>query len=72
MNEIEQLRARLRKLDQRYINQGSSISPVWDVKHWQELDNIVDTLNLLDPCWVDEIPLNSYFTDLYKNGAAKL
>ena len=70
MNELEQLRARLVELSDIYEGAKRSYNHVdaWNVEFWLEVDNIVDTLNLLDPCWVDEVKLNNYFTNLYIHG----
>lgn len=33
----------------------------WEV--WEQVDELVDVLNLLDPCWVDEMILDKNFMD---------
>jgi hypothetical protein len=60
MNELEQLRARLVELNNlKEQHHGENGDPFWSIDSplWDEFENITDTLDLLDPCWEDEIPL---------------
>ena len=61
MNEIKQLRERLQELDDLYWRYTAA-----DIQHWKweyitEIYEIVDVLNLLDPCWIDNLSIHSYW-----------
>ena len=58
MNEIEQLRARLLELQDLLHNLNrADLCP----HYWSEVDSITTVLNLLDPNWFEELPLNKDF-----------
>ena len=50
MNELELLRKRLLVLDKLWNGYSD-----WQFEHWQEVWNIMEVLDLLDPCWEEEL-----------------
>ena len=62
MNELEQLEKRLLEIDKLFLE---SIEPptgnrtLWKWAYYEEAVGLVEVLDLLDPCWIDELKIYS-------------